>query len=215
MAVSSRAWGAYTQVLHRRPVPTKVATSVVAAVMGDLLAQRMARPAIKPDNWRYDWKRTFRFVFFNAAFMAPLGHHYYAALDAIVMPHSSKSLAAVVSKVAIDQLVFAPVCTCIFYLWKAVSEKRFGDYSIELREKLGPTMLANWKLWPAAHLANFALVPNEHRILYINVVSVLGTYLLSRIAHSTGAVSRKTEKQQLQCRPTQEVIFDGVIEKFE
>ena len=47
-----------------------------------------------------------------------------------------------------------------------------SDYSAELREKLGPTMVANWKLWPAAHIANFALVPNEHRILYINVVSV-------------------------------------------
>jgi hypothetical protein len=44
---------------------------------------------------------------------------------------------------------------------------------------------------------------------------VLGTYLLSRIAHGTGDISRKTEKQQQQCRPTQEVIFDGVIEKFE
>jgi hypothetical protein len=43
-----------------------------------------------------------------------------------VLPHASKSLAAVVSKVAIDQLVFAPVCTCIFYLWKAASEQRIG-----------------------------------------------------------------------------------------
>ena len=35
-----------------------------------------------------------------------------------------------------------------------------------------PTMAASYKLWPAAHLVNFALVPPAYRVLYTNLVSV-------------------------------------------
>jgi hypothetical protein len=31
---------------------------------------------------------------------------------------------------------------------------------------------ANYVLWPFAHFVNFRFVPNEHRILYNNVVAV-------------------------------------------
>ncbi len=33
-------------------------------------------------------------------------------------------------------------------------------------------MAANYVLWPFAHFVNFRFVPNEHRILYNNVVAV-------------------------------------------
>ena len=33
-------------------------------------------------------------------------------------------------------------------------------------------MAASYKLWPAAHLVNFALVPPAYRVLYTNLVSV-------------------------------------------
>jgi hypothetical protein len=39
-----RAWSRYTAQLARAPVATKVATSAAAAVLGDALAQRLARP---------------------------------------------------------------------------------------------------------------------------------------------------------------------------
>lgn len=35
-----------------------------------------------------------------------------------VMPHASKSPAAVASKIGIDQFLFAPLCTAVFYLFK-------------------------------------------------------------------------------------------------
>ena len=44
----------------------------------------------------------------------------------------------------------------------------------EVKDKFAPTLIAGYKLWPAAHLINFALVPPNQRILYANVVSVSG-----------------------------------------
>jgi hypothetical protein len=40
------------------------------------------------------------------------------------------------------------------------------------QDKFMPTMAASYKLWPAAHLVNFALVPPAYRVLYTNLVSV-------------------------------------------
>ena len=57
-------------------------------------------------------------------------------------------------------------------------------------------MQANYMLWPLAHAINFAFVPTRHRVLCANVVSVAGTYLLSRAA--AGDFSKPRE-----------VLFDG------
>lgn len=42
----------------------------------------------------------------------------------------------------------------------------------EMKEKFRPTLMANYVLWPAANLINFAFVPPSQRILYVNVVYV-------------------------------------------
>ena len=41
-----------------------------------------------------------------------------------------------------------------------------------LADKFVPTMKASYRLWPAAHTFNFAFVPSEQRVLYMNVVAV-------------------------------------------
>ena len=45
-------------------------------------------------------------------------------LDGRVMPHASKSPRAVASKICIDQLIFAPICTLVFYAFKVATEGR-------------------------------------------------------------------------------------------
>lgn len=42
----------------------------------------------------------------------------------------------------------------------------------EAKEKFKPTLMANYVLWPAANLINFAFVPPSQRILYCNVIYV-------------------------------------------
>lgn len=185
-----QAWKTYMKHLDSSPVRTKAFTSVVAAVLGDLIAQRASKPANSPD-WRNDWARTARFAVFAGAFGGPVGHYWYRFLDGRIMPHNPKSAQAVFSKVALDQLLFAPACTPVFYGYKVTAEGRPGEFVEEVKDKFAPTLIAGYKLWPAAHLINFALVPPNQRILYANVVSIAGTYLLSRAA--AGDFSKKTE----------------------
>jgi protein Mpv17 len=44
-----------------------------------------------------------------------------------------------------------------------------------VRSKLRPTLLANWTVWPLAHVINFSCIAPAQRILYINVVNVSTT----------------------------------------
>ncbi len=41
-----------------------------------------------------------------------------------VLPHASKSMSAIAAKVCIDQFLFAPVCTAVFYFFKCCTEGR-------------------------------------------------------------------------------------------
>lgn len=47
-----------------------------------------------------------------------------------------------------------------------------SDNGWSLQEKLLPTMRNSLKLWPLAHAVNFAFIPSQQRLLYINVISV-------------------------------------------
>lgn len=48
----------------------------------------------------------------------------------------------------------------------------------KLRTSYVPTLLTNWMVWPAVQLVNFKLIPLNHRLLVVNLLS-LGIFLES------------------------------------
>lgn len=89
-----------------------------------------------------------------------------------VFPESPRSLKAILTKVVVDQVVWAPVGACLFFGSTKTMQGQHRMVIPTLKDKFLPTMASNYKLWPAAHLVNFAFVPDSQRILYINLVSV-------------------------------------------
>jgi protein Mpv17 len=63
--------------------------------------------------------------------------------------------------------------------------------------KMGPTLAANYTLWPAAHILNFAFVPPEQRMLFCNVVGLFWTVIVSTIANAAPAAAAASQKQKL------------------
>lgn len=47
-----------------------------------------------------------------------------------------------------------------------------------------PGLKANWMVWPAVQTANFTLVPLEHRVLVVNIVSLGWNCFLSYLNSS-------------------------------
>ena len=65
-----------------------------------------------------------------------------------------------IKKLAIDQLVAAPLILLFFFPIINVVEGRTIAHGIEdLKQKYVATMIANYKIWPAANLVNFMFIP--------------------------------------------------------
>jgi hypothetical protein len=50
-----------------------------------------------------------------------------------------------------------------------------------IKAKLVKTLLANYAMWPLAHIINFKFIPSSQRILYINCVQVTIAAQLQRL----------------------------------
>jgi protein Mpv17 len=98
------------------------------------------------------------------------------------MTNAPKSGIAVATKTAIDQLLWAPIFTSIFFSFMKTVEGHPDQVVDEVKTKLWPTMKVNWGVWPLAHLINFRFVPSSQRILYINSVQIGYNTFLSTMA---------------------------------
>lgn len=84
--------------------------------------------------------------------------------------------AEILARVATDQLVFTPVNMLLFFSTMSLMEG--GDPKEKLGDNYWTGLKHNWMVWPAVQLVNFKLVPLNHRLLVVNVIS-LGRFLLS------------------------------------
>ena len=62
------------------------------------------------------------------------------------------------AKMAIDQLIFTPAGTVVFYSAFKTMEGDAAGIPATLREKFIPTLLAGYALWPLVHIINFRYV---------------------------------------------------------
>jgi protein Mpv17 len=191
-----RLWNRYLSVLASNPARTKIATSITAAAVGDMIAQRMSH-SDSNGKFRPDLTRTATLCVFNGG-MGLFGHFYFAALDRGMKLGVSKTFAArsllAVKKTFVDQVLCAPVATMMFYLLKVTAERRPSEYRRELDQKLVSTVLAGWQLWVPAHLVNFMFIPSQHRVLYTNIIAVGGTYVLSRASNAGSKTCQEEPK---------------------
>lgn len=104
----STLWGNYTRSVETNPVLTKACTSFFGFVLGDVLAQRLT-------GADFSVLRCLRLGTYGLTLDGPLGHIWYQILDKTVWPNDPQSNKAVLAKTAADQLIWAPVMTCVFF----------------------------------------------------------------------------------------------------
>lgn len=174
----SPLWDAYNANLQAHPLITKCFTSCIGFAVGDVTAQ-----ALTGGGADFDPVRCLLLASYGFIIDAPAGNAFYNWLDATIYPEQSKSVQAVAAKIAVDQLAYAPIFTCVLYAWLAAWHGNIDGIPEVLQEKVLPTLLANYAVWPLAHGLNFYFVPTEQRILYNNFVGVCWTTWLSCLAH--------------------------------
>jgi protein Mpv17 len=102
------------------------------------------------------------------------------------------------ARVAVDQGVFAPTFIGVFLSSMAVLE---GTSPTEkLQRSYSEALLTNWMIWPFVQMVNFKFMPLQHRLLFVNVISIGWNCYLSFLNSSSegkGKVEEEKEKREV------------------
>lgn len=104
----------------------------------------------------------------NPAVFGPAATTWYKFLAKNVNLKSPNG--TILARVALDQGVFAPVFIGVFLSSMATMEGNSVKDKLDKNYKTALT--SNYMLWPFAQAVNFKVVPLEHRVLFVNVISI-------------------------------------------
>ncbi|KAI4192792.1 MAG: hypothetical protein LQ346_004160 [Caloplaca aetnensis] len=138
---------------------------MVLFATGDVAAQQAVE---KVGIDKHNLARTGRMALYGGAVFGPAATTWFKFLqNKINFQNKNLTIAA---RVLTDQTVFASTNLFCFLSSMAIME---GTSPKEKLDSAYWTALQkNWMLWPAVQAVNFKLVPLEHRVLVVNVVSL-------------------------------------------
>jgi protein Mpv17 len=88
-------------------------------------------------------------------------------------------------KIAVDQTVWGPIWNSTYILLiglmkREALEKMVGD----VRTTTFPLFLDGLKLWPLAHCVTYGLIPEENRLLWVDLVEIVWVSIMATKAAS-------------------------------
>jgi protein Mpv17 len=117
---------------------------------------------------------------YGGSVFGPAATVWYSFLSRrITLGNNPNGLSTILSRVALDQLVFTPINLTCFLSSMAFLENSSPQQ--RLSSTFWNALERNWMVWPAVQLANFKLVPAEHRVLLVNVVALGWNCYLSHL----------------------------------
>lgn len=127
----------------------------------------------------FDFERLTRFMAYGFL-MAPVQFQWFTALSRWFPITKSRGLTPALQRVAMDQLIFAPIGLGCFFTFMTVAEgggrravvKKFQDVYV-------PALRANYMLWPVVQMLNFRVVPFQFQIPFVSSVGIAWTAYLS------------------------------------
>ncbi|OJD18851.1 hypothetical protein AJ78_01184 [Emergomyces pasteurianus Ep9510] len=127
----------------------------------------------------FDFERLTRFMAYGF-FMAPIQFQWFGFLARSFPITKTHATLPALKRVAMDQLIFAPVGLVCFFTFMTVAEGG-GRRAVvrKLQDVYTPTLRANFMLWPAVQIINFRVVPIQFQIPFVSTVGIAWTAYLS------------------------------------
>ena len=136
----AKIWAAYNNTLERHPIATKAFTSLVGFFLGDFIAQKF----LGDKDADIDKGRLLRMASFGFLLHGTTGHFFYGALDRLIVGTGPLQVA---SKVAIDQLLWAPIFTVMFFAYLGVCERKTQeDIKNKIKNDTWIGVSTSWKV---------------------------------------------------------------------
>ncbi|KAL2180196.1 uncharacterized protein P884DRAFT_236743 [Thermothelomyces heterothallicus CBS 202.75] len=155
----------YQARLAARPLLTQAVTTSILFAVGDITAQQLVD---KKGVEKHDLARTGRMALYGGVVFGPAAATWFRLLSRHVNLRSPT--ATMLARVACDQGIFAPTFIGVFLGSMAVLEG--GSPRDKLARSYKDALLTNWAIWPFVQMVNFKLVPLQHRLLFVNVISI-------------------------------------------
>lgn len=159
------------------PILVKASISGFVYGLGDWFAQGVET---KGRLFQFDRKRLLCSSLAGFIGHGPLSHFYYIVLDELTIPLHLTGANNALFKVLIDQTIWSATWNSIYYF--LIGVLRFDSMQTiraTVRTNFLPVIIAGWKLWPFAHCITYGLIPQEHRLLFVDAVEIVWVMLLS------------------------------------
>ena len=170
MLDAGAAWSAYNAALVD-PTTALLTKSVTAGVIigaGDAAAQLVEG---SKTGAAFDGARYLRWAIFGLVLQGPWNHAWYLTLDGLLPPTEDPFSLITLEKVGLDQFFQAPIFTMVILCFFALVEgKGLAFAKTQIQEELGAILIKNWAVFLPATFINLAFLPNEYRVLFLNVV---------------------------------------------
>jgi len=174
---------------------TKMVITGTLFLLGDLMSQgveiRMKRKIkeIQP----YDPVRTFRRTVFGAFIATPLRDLWFVRILPRIYP--GRDPKTIVKKILLDQAVNAPTFITTFFFCSTLLEGgTIRESKKRVSEKLFPTLLVNWRVWPFAQAINFIFVPVPLQPHFANFVSMFWSAYLSYLQAAASLEAKRKRR---------------------
>lgn len=132
----------------------------------------------------FDFERLTRFMAYGFA-MAPIQFKWFGFLSRAFPITKTSAFVPALKRVAVDQVVFAPVSVALFFSVMTVAEGGGRRaVALKLRDMYLPTLKANWMVWPTVQIINFRLMPVQFQLVSRSHAHIYSTdsYLVLIIA---------------------------------
>lgn len=166
----------YQEALDSKPILTKASTSLVGFAVSDAMTQAFI------EKGDFDLKRLVKMASFGFLLHGTTGHYFYNFLDSVM---AGATPAFVAAKVAIDQTLWAPCFMVMFFTYMMLFDGTPELIATKCKNDIFTAVKGSWMTWIPAHTINFAFVPSDMRLLYINAIQIFFNMFMSVIGNKS------------------------------
>ena len=171
--MAKRILDVYRSLVKRRPTLTPICTAGIVTTTGDIIAQKLEN-----GSESHNLRRTLVMSTFGFCYFGPLVTAWLRILKRLNMN--------VIYTVLCDQVCFAPFAVASFvYLHPLLSGKDVEEAKSIFKSSYFSVLSRGWLLWCPAQIFNFAFIPFEFRMLYMQFVSLIWNTFLSYRANNS------------------------------
>lgn len=189
-------WSAYMRQLNDNPILTKAVTSGTVYTIGDVIAQQTETQ--ESEELTLDGMRVLRSFLAGLIGHGPLSHMWYNVCDFSFENVLHLSAAWWPLKILVDQTVWGPIWNNTYIVLLGLMKREtLETIWSDMKRTTIPLIVSGLKLWPLAHCVTYGLIPNENRLLWVDMVEIVWvTILATQAAGSEGADSKEEAATQ-------------------